>query len=230
MEPKYLEPTYFLDSDHPDIKQLADQLAKEAGDDLLARAIHIYYWVRDRIWYDPYRPFHLPEHYQASRILKAGRGFCITKASLLCALGRAAGIPARVGFAAVRNHMATKQLKERMGNDIFDWHGFVEFHPEDHWVKCTPAFNADLCVKFNVAPLEFNGRDDSIFHEYNTKHQQFMTYDKQYGTFSDIPYERIVAGWTATYGEDRVAKWIKEAEAAETPTRDFANEEIIRPE
>ena len=99
-----------IDSDHKTILQHATDIVNNVGEDPIEKAIKLFYAVRDEIWYDPYSPFYLPEHYRASNVLKNGLGYCVPKASLLCALGRACGIPSRVGFADVRNHLATKQL------------------------------------------------------------------------------------------------------------------------
>ncbi len=212
MDSIYLQPTSILDSDHGDIQKLTNQIVKDTGPDHISQAIALYYWARDMIRYDPYTPFHLPEHYRASEILKCGTGFCIPKASLLCTLGRACGIPSRLGYAAVKNHIASPKLIEWMGNDLFDWHGFVEFYLEEKWVKATPAFNIELCEKFGVAPLEFNGREDSIFHEFNDDNSKFMTYEKFYGVYADVPVDEIVAGWKKSYGTERVESWIAEHE------------------
>jgi transglutaminase-like putative cysteine protease len=168
--------------------------------------------VRDPVWYDPYLPFYKPEHYRASRTLKAGRAFCIGKATLLCALGRACGIPARLGFADVRNHLATRQLIEFLGSDVFSFHGFTEFYLEGQWVKATPAFNIELCRRHKVVPLEFDGRRDSLFQPFNLEKRLFMEYVADHGIFADVPVERIVAGWRETYGEERVRRWIDEYE------------------
>ena len=111
------------------------------------KAVLLYYAVRDGIRYDPYYPFYLPVHYRASVVLKGRRGFCVPKVSLLCAAGRACGIPSRAGFATVRNHLATPQLLEFMGSDLFVFHGFTEFFLEGKWVKATPAFNRELCKR-----------------------------------------------------------------------------------
>ena len=180
------------------------------------------------IWYDPYLPFYLPVHYRASNVLKKGRAFCIGKATLLCALGRACGIPSRVGFADVRNHLATKQLLEFLGSDIFTYHGFTEFYLNGKWLKATPAFNLQLCKKHKVIPLEFNGYEDSIFHPFNTEKKQFMEYIADHGTYADIPVDKIVAAWSNIYGQDRVNKWIEGFEAsAGASNRDFDAEEAI---
>jgi len=225
---QYLAATDIMDSDHPDIRAFAENRCGGAKDPI-EKAVRIYYAVRDEIRYDPYRPFHLPEHYRASSILKSGRGFCITKVSLLCATGRACGIPSRAGFADVRNHLATRQLLELLGSDIFIFHGYTEFYLEGKWVKSTPAFNAELCTRHGVAPLEFNGRDDSVFQPYNDSNQRFMEYLAFRGTYADIPVKEIVSAFRETYGEERVKYWIEsfEKHGAIRPQDSFDKEEIV---
>jgi transglutaminase-like putative cysteine protease len=212
MDNKYLSPTTIIDSDHEKIIEHANDTVNDVGGDPVDNAVKLYYAVRDDIWYDPYYPFYLPEHYRASNILKSGRGFCVSKASLLCALGRACGIPSRVGFATVRNHLATKKLLEYIGSDLFVYHAFTEFYLLGRWVKATPAFNVELCRKHNVAPLEFNGREDSIFHAYDMGEKQFMEYLEFHGTYADIPVDAILEAWERAYGKHRVMKWIDNLE------------------
>lgn len=223
----YLAPTAIIDSDHKSIRDYARENTGGSTEPVEI-AVKLYLAVRDGITYDPYAPFYLPEHYRASYVLKRGRSFCIPKASLLCALGRACGIPSRVGFADVRNHLATKQLIEFLGSDLFVYHGFTEFWLEGKWVKATPAFNSDLCKRHHVPPLEFNGREDSIFQPYNLQRQRFMEYVAFHGVYADIPVDRIVTGWENTYGRDRVRDWIKRfEEAAGRSLADFGKEEIL---
>lgn len=225
---EYLMPTAIIDSDHDAIKQYAADAVRGASGDPVDRAVRLYYAVRDRIWYDPYLPFYRPEHYRASNVLKTGRAFCIGKATLLCALGRACGIPSRVGFADVRNHLATRQLLEFLGSDLFTYHGFTEFYLNGEWLKATPAFNVQLCQRHRVRPLEFNGREDSIFHPFNLEKKQFMEYVADHGTYADVPVDKIVEGWRKVYGDNRVRQWIEGYEAsAGGPGRDFDSEEAI---
>ena len=99
----------------------------------------------------------------ASDILAAGRGYCVSKAALLAAVARAAGVPARVGYADVRNHMTSPRLYESLGTDIFHWHSYADLYVDGRWVKATPAFNASLCDRLGVHVLEFDGRSDSLF-------------------------------------------------------------------
>jgi transglutaminase-like putative cysteine protease len=224
---KYLTATDIIDSDSKIIIDYAMSVIKD--DDPITKAINLYYAVRDGIWYDPYLPFYRAEHYRASNVLKRGRAFCIGKAGLLCALGRACGIPSRLGFADVHNHLATRQLIDYLGSNIFSFHGFMEFYLEGRWVKATPAFNKELCRKARVTPLEFNGREDSIFQPYNEEKKLFMEYITDHGTYTDIPVGQIVEAWKATYGRERVRKWIASFEkSGGEHKRKFENEEWVR--
>ena len=223
----YLIPTAIIDSDHKSIQDFVAKIVKGISDPVEI-AVKLYLAVRDGILYDPYSPFYLPEHYRASYVLKCGRSFCVPKASLLCALGRACRIPSRIGLADVRNHLTTKQLIEFIGSDLFVDHGFVEFYLEGKWVKATPAFNTDLCKKHHVPPLEFNGREDSLFQPYNLQNQKFMEYVAFHGVYADVPVDQIVEAWKKAYGEDRVRGWIKRFEEAEGRSlSDFESEEIL---
>lgn len=230
MEPAsdiYLTPTAIIDSDNRTVMAYARVAAGNARDPV-EKAIRLFYAVRDGIWYDPYTPFHRPEHYRASAVLERGRGFCIPKAALLCALGRACEIPSRIGFATVRNHLATRQLLDFIGTDLFVYHGYTEFLLGDRWVKATPTFNRELCLRHRVAPLAFDGRTDAVFQAYNEEKRQFMEYVDDHGVYPDVPVETVVASWKAVYGRDRVEKWIADLEAAGTGSiRRFETEDVV---
>lgn len=204
----YLRATDIIDSDNPSIIEYSNKLRGGALDPKeIARRLFL--GVRDGILYDPYTPFFLPEHYRASLVLKRKRGFCIPKASLLCALSRACKIPTRIGFATVRNHLATPQLLEFLGTDLFPYHAYVEFYLEGRWIKATPAFNIELCEKFRVPALDFDGEHDAMFQPYNMEEKKFMEYVEFLGVYPDVPVEKIVKGFKEVYGEERVNSWIK---------------------
>lgn len=227
IDPCYLTPTDIIDSEHPDVVRFALETIEEAGRDPVNKAVRLYYAVRDGVWYDPYYPFYLPEHYRASVVLKRGRGYCVSKAALLCAVGRVCGIPSRIGLADVRNHITTTQLLEVLGTNIFTHHGYTEFYLNGKWVKATPAFNIELCRKHEVEPLEFNGMEDSIFHQYNPQKKLSMEYLADHGSFADIPLDKILSAWRKVYGEEKVRKWIKAIEKSGGKSwRDFESEEV----
>jgi len=187
----YLRPTQYIDCDQPDVAAYARKAVGDERDEI-AKALKLYYAVRDDIRYDPYSIDLTPEHFKASACLRRGYGFCVTKAILLAAVGRAVGLPTRLGFADVRNHLCTKRLRELMGDsDIFIYHGFTEFHLGGKWVKATPAFNLALCEKFRVLPLEFDGRNDSVFHPFDADGRRHMEYVRDRGASADVPFDDI---------------------------------------
>lgn len=193
VEAVYLQPGRFIESDDETIVAFARQTlagAEAAGD--IDRAVRLYMAVRDGILYDPYVPFARPESYSARHCLAIGRGFCVPKAALLAALARSSGIPARLGFADVRNHLVTPRLLEVNGSDILRWHAYTDLFLDGKWVKATPAFNLGLCERFGVKPLEFDGREDSIFHPYDVSGRRHMEYVLDRGTYADVPYEEIL--------------------------------------
>ena len=194
---EYLESRRYIDSNHPAIIAFAEKNA--TGRNHLQRAVSLYYAVRDGIRYNPFLDFSKEETYQASHCLSAGEGFCVGKAALLAACARADGIPARVGFADVKNHLTTPALRARMGSDLFIYHGYTELLLEGKWVKATPAFNLELCRRFKVKPLEFDGREDSIFHPFDEDERRHMEYLRDRGSHADVPVAEIMRAFREIY-------------------------------
>lgn len=190
--------TYYIDKDHPDITSFASLVCKGQASDI-DKALALYYAVRDQIRYNPYSIDPEKSAMKASQILKKGEGYCVAKAVLLTACARSQGIPARLGFADVKNHLNTKKLREMMGTDLFVWHGYSEIYLGEKWVKATPAFNLSLCQSFNVRPLDFDGINDSIFHPLDTKGNRHMEYVADHGSFIDLPWEEIMAACINAY-------------------------------
>lgn len=193
-----LAPTPFLDSGDGRVADYAQAAAAGAAGDA-ERARALYYAVRDDVRYDPYGIDTTREGFRASACLARRRGFCITKAALLAACARAMGLPARLGFGDVRNHLATAKLRAAMGTDLFVFHGYAELLVDGAWVKATPAFNRELCDRFGVKPLEFDGRTDSLFHPCDRAGRRHMEYVRHRGAFADLPYDEIMAAWAETY-------------------------------
>lgn len=188
---QYLCATDYIDKDHPVITGFVEEHIKPGQSDL-EKAVSIYYGVRDAIRYNPYSFGKTPEDMKASFILARKEGYCVAKAVVLCACIRACGIPARLGFADVKNHLSTPKLKEAMGTDVFVFHGYTDIFLENKWVKATPAFNLELCEKFNVKPLEFDGKNDSVFHQFDQSGHKHMEYIKDRGVYDDLPLEEII--------------------------------------
>jgi len=194
---EYLKSGRFVDSAHPGVVAFTEENASGRTD--RDRAVSLYYAIRDGIRYNPFQNFMLDDAYRGSTCLQRGEGWCVPKAALLAACARAAGIPARVGYADVKNHLTTPALTEKMGTDLFVFHGYAELLLEGKWLKATPAFNLGLCTKFRVKPLEFDGTQDSIFHPFDEDNRRHMEYVRERGSYADVPADEIKRVFQATY-------------------------------
>jgi len=194
----YLRPTPTVESSHPEIVAYAEQRAGGAGSDV-EKAVKLYYAVRDGIRYDPYCAVLTIEGLKATRTLAEGVGWCVPKAILLAACCRALGVPARLGYADVRNHLATARMRERLRTEIYYWHGYTSIHLEGRWVKATPAFNLSMCEKFGLLPLEFDGREDSIFQPFDAAGERHMEYVRDRGEHADVPLASIQKTFAEVY-------------------------------
>ena len=187
-----LSPARFIDSDHPLVIDFTERW-RGASRDPREQAVSLYRAVRDEIRYNPYVFSADHQTLKASHALAAGESYCVPKALLLAACARHCGIPARIGLADVRNHLSTPRLIEMLRSEVFAMHGYTELFLEGRWVKATPAFNLALCRMFKVAPLEFDGRTDSVFHPFNAKGERYMEYLVDHGQFDDLPVELFFA-------------------------------------
>jgi len=139
------------------------------------------------------------ELFIASNVIYAEGSFCIPKAVLLAIVARVIGVPSRLGFADVKNHLATTKVLEKLKTDLFVFHGYAELFMDNKWVKATPAFNKELCKKFNVKPLDFDGENDSVFQEYTESGDEYMDYLVDHGSFADLPFELMITSFKKTY-------------------------------
>lgn len=191
-------PNRTVDADHPEVIRFAAEHGGTGAD--VEVAVALYYAVRDGFRYNPWRVRFEREAYRASCLLTRTSeegGHCIDKANLLAAAARARGIPSRLHFANVRNHVGTARLEAELGTNLLVFHGYTELWLEGGWVAATPAFNRSLCTHLGVAPLEFDGRADSIFQEW--ERGGYMEYVTDHGSYPEIPFERMTAEWRRYY-------------------------------
>jgi transglutaminase-like putative cysteine protease len=193
----YLAPAEYVDSDHPSIKALVARTVTPTMSAL--ETAQRFYLAAREMRYDPDLDYSDPESYRASSVLQAGRGYCVGKAALFAALCRAAGIPARVAFGDVTNHLSSEKLREKMGTNYFAWHGFTEVKLGDRWVKASPTFNSTLCSRFGVAPLDFDGEHDALLQAYDGGGRTFMKYEVLHGAFHDVPAKFLMAEMARLY-------------------------------
>nr|AEO27379.1 transglutaminase [Pseudomonas sp. 19-rlim] len=197
MNEEYLLPGRFVESDDAQVIDYVQAVTDCRGVTPipLESVVRLYYAVRDGFAYDPYDDFNDIQVFSGKRVLQRGRGFCISKAALLAAGCRVLGVPARLGFADVRNHLASPRMREINNGDIFRWHSYTEIFLDGKWVKATPAFDLTLCQRTSTQPLEFDGLSDSIFHEYDGAQRRHMEYVTDHGVFSEVPAEAVLASF-----------------------------------
>lgn len=196
---QYLKPTPTIDCDTSSIKEKAQDLTKQQ-EKVIEKAKSLFYFVRDDIKYHMHLPQHLLEHYRASWILDRGQGYCVQKAVLLVALARAVGIPARLRFADIRNHLVSKELAEQMMTDLFVYHAYGELYIEGKWVKATPAFDRKMCQEKRIIPVEFDGKNHAMFHSHNRDGKLHIEYVRDHGHYQDVPLDEILDARIQTYG------------------------------
>ncbi|WP_053405266.1 transglutaminase family protein [Persicobacter sp. CCB-QB2] len=189
---KLNQPHQFFDIENPDLINFTNNVVGNETNPQ-EKAKLLYYAVRDQFLYNPFLIYFSDQENKASHLLKVGSGHCIAKASFLCCCLRIADIPAKLGMAKVRNHMGTAKLEEILQSDVLVPHGYTEVFLNGKWIKCTPAFNKQLCQKLGTHPLDWDGETDSIFHEYDREGGKFMEYLEDYGTFDDFPVEMAKA-------------------------------------
>jgi len=189
-------PTLYLESTAPEIAALAAELRRDTPQ---ATAVALFERVRDGVRYDPTAALDGRDAYRATQVLARGRGYCVQKAVLLAALARAAGIPARLGFADVRNHQSPVWLREAMGTDVFLFHGYVEFFLDGRWVKATPAFDAHSSQKAGVLPVTLDGTNDAMLQPVDPRGHPYIEYLRDRGSFADLPIEELERSFREFY-------------------------------
>ncbi|OUS05453.1 transglutaminase [Rhodobacterales bacterium 52_120_T64] len=198
---RFVSPAHYVDSDSMEVQSFVVAALRNMSPDVSKKdkAIRLFEAVRDGIRYDPYTFALNADAYRASMIASTESAFCVPKAILLAACLRAVGIPAALGFADVKNHLNTPKLAELMGTDLFIYHGYVQLWLEGEVYKVTPAFNMELCQRFGVKPLVFDGENDALFHEFDEQDQRHMEYVNDRGLFVDAPMEEFLQAFHETY-------------------------------
>jgi len=195
---QFLTAGVFIDSGSPQVIAFAKKTVDGVAD-TGAAILRLYSAIRDGIIYDPYVDLADPSNYRASSVLAAGRAFCIGKSALLAASARVVGIPARVGYADVRNHLTSPRFYEKAKTDRFIWHSYTEIYLAGRWVKATPAFDRALCDRLGLKTLEFDGETDSLLQPFDRSGRQHMEYLNDRGAFADVPFDTIQADFMKYY-------------------------------
>lgn len=189
----YLKKTQIIDCDNDVIIKQAKSLTRNVSSDK-QKAIVLFYFVRDKIKYNPYSPGDKLEYNKASLVLERGHGFCYQKAILLVAFARASGIPARLHFATIRNYRISEEFLHRMfGSNIMPYHGYAELYIDNKWIAATPAYDKQLCKDNGFVPVEFDGIHDAKLQLNDIHDQPHIEYLADHGHYEDFPWDDIIS-------------------------------------
>lgn len=205
----YLKPTQVLDSDHKTVREAAGDLTRNCASEA-EKVVKLFNFVRDSIHFNPYTVSVYIEDFVASTILEREKGYCVQKAVLLAALGRAAGIPSGLCFARIRNHRINPDAVERLGTNIIACHGYDRFYIGGKWINAAPTFEKQLCEKNRLRLVEFDGLHDAVLPETDLDGNPHIEYVEIYGPQADLPFEWILAETTELWGPRKKAWLSKE--------------------
>ena len=198
----YLKSTPTIDSDHDMIIQTARSLTRDCSSDE-EKAVKLFYFVRDSIKYNIYMISVFIEDFKASRILEWGKAYCVQKAVLFAALGRAAGIPSRLVFAKIRNHKVPDHVFQMFKTNTFPRHGYNQFFLNGRWISTAATFDKILCKKNGLPTVEFDGRMDAILPEKDLKGEPYIEYVEKFPPKEDLPFDWIRERISKLVGPDK---------------------------
>ena len=198
----YLRATPTIDADHGEIIETARRVTNKCSSDE-QRAVKLFYFVRDKIRYNAYMISVFIEDFRASRVLEWGKGYCVQKAVLLAALGRASGIPSRLMFAKIRNHKVPSHILQMMGGNLFPRHGYNQFFLGGRWVSTAATFDMELCERNGLPTVEFDGRSDAVLPERDLRGEPYIEYVEKFTPRDDLPFDWIVQRISKVVGPDK---------------------------
>ena len=204
MMEEYLTATPAIEAHHPSIQAKARELAGDAAS-ACEQARRLFRYVRDEIPYNLFMISMHPDDFRASFVLDAGKGYCVQKAVLLCALARAAGIPTRLALARIRNHRVPPKIQARLGRNEFPGHGYNQFFLDGRWVSAAATFDAPLCDRVGVPVVQFDGVNDAMLPAQALDGGAYIEYLERYGHFADLPLDFITARTSKIWGRDKRA-------------------------
>ena len=203
----YLKDTPTIDVQNKSIAEKAQEITKDCTNEE-EKAVGLFYFVRDSIPYNIYMISVFIEDFRASKILAWKKGYCVQKAVLLTALGRAAGIPTRLAFAKIKNHALPPHLFKMFKTNIFPRHGYNQFFLNGKWVSAAATFDKVLCEKNGFPVVEFNGKSDAILPENDLEGKPYIEYLEKFPPKEDLPFDWIKERVSQLVGLDK-RPWLK---------------------
>ncbi len=213
----FLEPAEFIDSTHPLILETVDEIGV-LGLGLRERAVQLFRYVRDRILYE-FGTKQNRADYVASNVLREQRGFCVQKAVLLCALGRAAKIPTALLLCDMKDHALPPRMVSLIGTDIMYHHGFSAFYLDGKWVKADATLSLDIVEKKGYRQVEFDGTADALLSSTTRDGRPHAEYIRIHGFYPDLPFDQMMEAFFEAYKNADAIKLAKMAHMLRTPKK-----------
>lgn len=187
---EYLKPTYYADSDSEFLKNRALDIIKDAKTPQ-ETAVKIYYFVRDKILFATG-----DIGLKASQTLQAGKGPSLLKGSLMIAMLRAAGIPARYRLIDADDRKV-KGIVDDLSYKLFPCfrrlsknqtvlHIIPQVYLDGEWLDADPLFDKGFFAGLKKKNVEILKNMDSIDWDGTTSispQQNFIK--KELGTFAN---------------------------------------------
>ncbi len=196
--------THFIDSGQPRIQETIRRLELKALSPR-ERAKRLSTFVRDEIAYEFAIRF-TPEEYVASQILQEGKGFCVRKAIVLCARGRAAEIPTAVVLCDLRDFTLSSEVKAALRTDVMYHHGLSALHVDGTWVLVDASLTPELDQRKGYRLVEFDGSRDALLPETTLNGSPHVKYVTFHGLYADLPYEQMMEAFQRGYASVDRAK------------------------
>lgn len=192
-----LAPTGFIESAHPDIVRRVEELRVRALPPA-ARAAALFRFVRDEVRYEFMAKLR-PEEYRASHVLREGRGFCVQKAVLLCALSRAAGVPCALVLSDLVDHSLSPRIVRALGTNVMFHHGLDGFHLDGRWLKADASLSPDVVTRKGYRRVDFDGTADALLPATTLAGTPHAEYREFHGTYADLPFEQMMNAFAVAY-------------------------------
>jgi transglutaminase-like putative cysteine protease len=222
----YLRATPTIDADHEDIIEAATRVTRGCSSDQ-QKAVKLFYFVRDEIRYNIDMISVFVEDFRASRVLEWGRGYCVQKAVLLAALGRASAIPSRLIFAKIRNHKVPSHILQMIGTNVFPRHGYNQFFLGGRWVSAAATFDKELCERNGLPTVEFDGKSDAVLPERNLRGEPYIEYVEKFAPRDDLPFDWIAQRISKFVGPDK-RPWFRGDQGKETSTGNEDTSKVLQ--
>jgi transglutaminase-like putative cysteine protease len=202
---RFLKCTDVIDYESESVKVKARALTEGLKADR-DKAVALFYFVRDEIRHNPYAPGFVRKNYRASATLERGHGHCHHKAVVLVALSRAAGIPARLGYIDILDHLISDKFRKMIGGgNLLILHGYAELYIYGKWIHLSPAYDLETCTQSGFVPVEFDGVNDAKDSQFNKDGKPHTEHRKDHGWFDDFPLDYLIEytnQWVTEQGWD----------------------------